>query len=91
MTKAKSKASKSDENVDFDTRMERLETIVGELEGGGLALEPAIERYQEGIELLKQCHGVLSGFKKQVEELTKDAEEALRPFESDPDLDELDA
>ena len=91
MTKAKSKASKPDENVDFDTRMERLETIVGELEGGGLALEPAIERYQEGIELLKQCHGVLSGFKKQVEELTRDAEEALRPFESDPDLDELDA
>ena len=91
MTKAKTKASKPDDNVDFDTRMERLESIVGELEGGGLALEPAIERYQEGIELLKQCHGVLSGFKKQVEELTKDAEEALRPFESDPDLDQLDA
>ncbi len=91
MAKAKRKATAPDSSVDFDTRMERLESIVGELEGGGLALEPAIERYQEGIELLKECHGVLSGFKQQVEELTRDAEEALRPFESDPDLDELES
>ena len=89
MAKAKQKSTETDSSVDFDTRMERLESIVGELEGGGLALEPAIGRYQEGIELLKECHGVLSGFKQQVEELTRDAEEALRPFEADPDLDEL--
>ena len=82
-------ATKKQNEGDFDTRMGRLESIVGELEGGGLALEPAIERYQEGIELLKQCHGVLRGFKAQVEELTKDAEEALRPFEGDPDQEEL--
>jgi len=91
MAKAKSKTKQPDDELDFDTRMERLESIVGELESGGLALEPAIERYQEGIELLKQCHGVLSGYKQQVEELTRDAEEALRPFEADPDLEELDA
>ena len=82
-------ATKKQNEGDFDTRMGRLEAIVGELEGGGLALEPAIERYQEGIELLKQCHGVLRGFKAQVEELTKDAEAALRPFEADPDQEEL--
>lgn len=69
----------------FDDRLERLEAIVAELEDGGLALEPAIERYQEGIELLRQCHGVLKGFQKQVEELTRDAEDALRPFDGDPD------
>jgi exodeoxyribonuclease VII small subunit len=69
----------------FDGRMGRLEAIVNELESGGLELEPAIARYQEGIELLKQCHGVLRGFKAQVEELTRDAEDALRPFEGDPD------
>ena len=31
----------------------RRDQLVAELEEGGLALEPAIERYQEGIELLK--------------------------------------
>jgi len=72
----------------FDARLLRLEAIVGELEQGGLSLEPAIERYQEGIELLKQCHRTLEGYRRQVEELTRDAEGALRAFEGDPDAGE---
>lgn len=70
----------------FDARLDRLEAIVGELENGGLGLEPAIERYQEGIELLKTCHRTLETYRKQVEELTRDAEQAMRPFEGDPDV-----
>jgi exodeoxyribonuclease VII small subunit len=69
----------------FDERLGELEAIVGELEEGGLGLEPAIERYQRGIELLKGCHTILESHKARVEELTKDAEDALRPFEDDPD------
>jgi len=70
----------------FDDRLSRLETLVGELEQGGLELEPAIERYQEGIELLKDCHGTLERYRKRVEELSSDAEETLRSFEGDPDV-----
>jgi len=70
----------------FDERLTRLEELVGELEQGGLELEPAIERYQEGIELLKTCHGTLEHYRKRVDELTADAEVALRPFEGDPDI-----
>ena len=70
----------------FDDKLQRLEKIVGELEQGGLGLEPAIERYQEGIQLLKECHGALEGFRRRVEELTRDAEAAMRPFEGDPDF-----
>jgi len=70
----------------FDERLSRLETLVGELEQGGLELEPAIERYQEGIELLKHCHGTLERYRKRVEELSSDAEETLRAFEGDPDV-----
>lgn len=76
------------ESAGFDERLARLESIVTELEDGGLALEPSIRRYQEGIELLRQCHGVLAGFQRQVEELSRDAEAALRPFEGDPDAAE---
>jgi exodeoxyribonuclease VII small subunit len=63
-----------------------LEKIVAELEQGGLGLEPAIERYQEGIQLLKDCHGALEGYRRRVEELTRDASAAMRPFEGDPDF-----
>jgi len=70
----------------FDRRLERLEAIVGELEDGGLGLEDSIERYQEGIEHLKRCRLTLEGHRKRVEELTRGADEALRPFEDDPDV-----
>lgn len=72
--------------VGFDERLARLEAIVGQLEQGGLGLEPAIERYQEGIQLLKECHGALDGYRRRVEELTREAETAMRPFEGDPDF-----
>ena len=70
----------------FDERLARLETIVGELERGDLGLEPAIERYQEGIDLLKQCHTLLAGYRRRVEELTAEAEQSLKPYGRDPDL-----
>jgi exodeoxyribonuclease VII small subunit len=70
----------------FDAKLGRLEEIVGELEQGGLGLEPAIERYQEGIQLLKECHGALETYRRRVEELTREAEAAMRPFEDDPDF-----
>ena len=77
------------EEPGFDARLERLEGIVAELEGGGLGLEEAIERYQEGIGHLKNCHGTLAGYRQRVEELTRDAEGALRPYAGDPDAGEL--
>ena len=81
-------SERQEKTESFDRRLERLESIVGQLEEGGLELEPAIARYQEGIELLKQCHGTLAQYRKQVEELTADAEASLRPFDGDPDVDE---
>ena len=71
---------------DFDARLARLEEIVSGLEGGGLALEPSIERYREGVELLKSCRALLGGYRKQVEELTRDAEAGLTPYAGDPDV-----
>ena len=74
------------EDGGFDQRLRRLEVLVAELEQGGLGLEPAIERYQEGIELLKSCHQALAAHRRRVEELTREAEEAMRPFQADPDF-----
>ena len=63
-----------------------LPALVSELERGELGLESSIERYQQGIVLLKECQGLLSRYRKQVEELTADAETALRPYAADPDV-----
>ncbi len=69
----------------FDARLQRLEAIVAELEQGGLALEPSIERYQEGVGLLRECRAVLQSLEQRVEELSNQGE--LTPLAGDPDAD----
>ena len=73
------------ENGDIESENEAYREVLAELEDKKLGLEPAIARYQEGIELLKGCHSQLAGFRARVEELTRDAEGGLRPFAEDPD------
>ncbi len=67
----------------FDARLARLEALVVELEGGQLGLEAAIDRYREGVALLRGCRETLGEFQRQVEEL---AAEGTRPYAGDPDV-----
>lgn len=69
----------------FDARLERLEALVGELEGGDLGLEEAMERFAEGVKLLGGCREALLGYEKRVEELASEAEEGLEAFEVEDD------
>lgn len=91
MATGKAKAQGSAEEPDFDTRLARLEALVGELEEGGLGLEQAIERYREGVGLLAGARDQLAGYRKQVEELTQGALDTLRPYAGDPDVREGDS
>jgi exodeoxyribonuclease VII small subunit len=87
MASAKSSAEAAGSSL--DQRLARLEAIVAELESGGVGLEQAIERYQEGVGLLKDCRTVLSGYRKRVEELSQSAEASLRAYAADPDATAL--
>jgi exodeoxyribonuclease VII small subunit len=88
MTGSKSRTEAAESSL--DQRLARLEAIVVELESGGAPLETAIERYQEGVELLKDCRAVLAGYRKRVEELSQSAEESLRAYALDPDAPAVD-
>jgi exodeoxyribonuclease VII small subunit len=69
-------SSPASPNTSFDERLQRLEALVTELEAGGGGLEAALQRYAEGVRLLKECRESLAAHKKTVEELTA---EGLRP------------
>ncbi|MBI4757012.1 MAG: exodeoxyribonuclease VII small subunit [Betaproteobacteria bacterium] len=54
----------------FETSLAELETIVRNLEAGGLSLEQSLGAYQRGMALLKQCQTTLN-----------DAEQRIRVLE----------
>ncbi len=68
---------------DFEAALARLEDIVKALEGGDLALDAALELFEEGIRLSRLCHGKLESAERRVELLLKDASGKLEavPFE----------
>ena len=82
MTKEPTQPQSAAAEPGFDERLARLEKIVAELERGEVGLETAIERYQEGVEIVRRCRALLDGFQKRVEELT---ESGNVPYAADPD------
>ena len=59
----------------FETSLMNLEKIVTELESGELSVEDSLERYKQGIDLIKNCNDLISNAEKEVAKLTKDFKE----------------
>jgi exodeoxyribonuclease VII small subunit len=69
----------------FDENLAALEAIVALLDQQALGLEPALEKYREGVALVKKCQTILTSFQKQVEELSAE-DGSTRPYPNDPDV-----
>lgn len=69
----------------FDERLEDLETIAAQLEGGDLGLEEALEQYRRGVHMLRSCREELLAVRAQVEELAGPDGTGVRPLDADPD------
>lgn len=83
---AKKKQSEEQPAPKFEEGLEELQQIVQQLEAGQLGLDAALEKYQRGIEVLKQCHGVLKTTERKIELLSGvDAEgnPVTQPFEDE--------
>ncbi|MFH1878232.1 MAG: exodeoxyribonuclease VII small subunit [Candidatus Omnitrophota bacterium] len=57
--------------ISFEKALEKLETIVEELETGDLTLDVSLKKYEEGIVLARKCHEKLDKAKAKVELLIK--------------------
>ena len=83
---AKQASRKKDEtkrNPGFEKSMERLETIVGQMEDGSLNLEDMISRFEEGQALIKFCTGKLNEVERKIEVLVKkDGKTAVEPLDA---------
>ncbi len=73
----------------FEAALERLETIVDELETGELELEQALARFEEGVALSRACAGQLAEARRRIDVLVEENGDLLeRPFEADDDEDD---
>lgn len=55
------------EKLTFEQALERLERIVANIEQGKVSLEDSIEKYAEGIGLVKQCRRILDAAEKKIQ------------------------
>jgi exodeoxyribonuclease VII small subunit len=74
MSTAKPAANHQDiKAMSFETALKELETIVGRLEKGDVALEESITIYERGEALKSHCDSLLKQAEARVEKLTLNA------------------
>lgn len=58
----------------FEQALGDLEKIVTEVEQGKIGLEESIEKYEQGMKLIKYCRAILEQAEKRIETISKDAQ-----------------
>jgi exodeoxyribonuclease VII small subunit len=81
-------SKKSDKELSFEDALEKLETIVSEIEGGEIPLEKSIERYAQGIELVKRCRKILDAAEEKIQTLTENEQGQMVPEGELPEADD---
>lgn len=61
----------TEKTIDFEKSLERLESIVEEMESGELTLEQMIKHFEEGSKLVTLCSGKLNEVEQKIEKLVK--------------------
>jgi exodeoxyribonuclease VII small subunit len=85
--------SKGAESLSFEGALDQLEQTVARLEGGDMPLEEALELFEAGVQLSRQCNQTLEAAERRIEVLIADRADstgalAVEAFDSDDDLDE---
>ena len=68
---------KEEKDFNFEETMQKLETIVQELENGNLNLDDSIKKFEEGIELSKNASNYLEEAEKKITVLVKGEDNQL--------------
>lgn len=63
----------------FKQAMEKLEAIVAAIEGGQIELEESIEKYAEGMALIRHCRSILAEAEQKVQKLQVSPDGELQP------------
>ena len=62
----------------FEEALKQLETIAEQIERGTIGLEESIDKYEEGMALVKQCRDILSKAELKIQQLQQRADGTLQ-------------
>jgi len=71
-------------SIDFEKKLDQLESLVDNMEKGTLSLEDSLKAFEDGIKITRECQQALKAAELKVEMLTKGSDKA-EPFDSDND------
>lgn len=63
----------------FEEALKQLETIAEQIERGEIGLEESIQKYEEGMALVRHCRDVLTRAEVKIQELQQKADGSLEP------------
>lgn len=65
-------------NKNFEEMIENLEQIAKDLESGKLSLDESVKKFEEGMEISKECSKILENAEKKITILTKDSQDNIK-------------
>jgi exodeoxyribonuclease VII small subunit len=85
----KKDAKDTEKSPDFEQSLVELEALVTKLEQGDVPLEDALQTFERGVALTRQCQTALRTAQQKVELLlSRNGEETIEPFANPDDEDE---
>jgi exodeoxyribonuclease VII small subunit len=71
---AEKKENNDISKLSFEQAIKKLTDIVSKIEDGQISLEQSLTQYEQGMELIKHCRGILQKAEKKIEEISKEKE-----------------
>lgn len=68
---AKNQKTGGIENLSFEDAIKKLTDIVDRIESGRTPLQTSIEQYEQGMDLIKHCRGILQAAEKKIEKISE--------------------
>ena len=57
--------------LSFEQAIKKLTDIVSRVEDGRISLEQSLDQYEQGMELIKHCRGILQKAEKKIEQISQ--------------------
>ena len=67
---AKNEKKENQQALSFEQAIERLNQIVGRIEQGQIPLADSLEQYENGMNLIQYCRGILQDAEKRIEKIS---------------------